>query len=369
MISICKPTPVKNEKNFVMECLDNNWIGPNGKFCKGLEKQFKDYCNVKYASVVNSGTAALHLGLLSLGIGKGDEVICPDFTMIACTNSIIYTGAIPVFVDADLNTWNMDVNKIEEKITNKTKAIMVVDIYGNPNDADKINEIAKKHNLKVINDACESFGADYKGKKVGSLYDVTCFSLYSNKTVQCGNGGVIVTDDEKIDKKCKLLRDHAFEKPRFIHNEIGYNYKLTDIQAAIAVAQMNQADKLVKARINNAKLYNEQLKDIKGITLPPDCLYGTNVHWMYGILVDKEVYGMDKDSLMEVLKRTGIETRSFFYPSNKQPVYQKMKNIECKGKYPISDILYEKGLYLPSSSNLTQIEINKVCEAIKSFSK
>ena len=367
MIPVCKPTFIKNEKNFVYECLEDCWISSKGKFIEAFEEQFSKFCECKYGVTCSNGTTALHLALLSLGIVEGDEVIVPNFSMIAVPNSVIYSKATPVFVDAEIDTWNINPEQIEKKITDKTKAIIVVHTYGLPVNMDRINRIAKKHNLKVIKDCAEAHGAIFKGKKVGSLGDVATFSFYGNKIITTGEGGMVVTNNEEIANKCKLLRNHAFEENRFIHNEIGFNYRMTNIQAAIGVAQTAQANKLIEMRIENAKMYDKLLKGIKGITLPPRCSNSKNVYWMYGILVDKEKYGMDKDTLMEALKKTGIDTRSFFYPCNKQPAYLKLKNIDCEGEYKVSNTLYEKGFYLPSASCLTDKEIKRICETIRGF--
>jgi perosamine synthetase len=369
MIPVCEPTLTGREKEYVNECLDTNWISSGGKFIEEFEKKFSEYCGVKFGSGCSNGTTAIHLALAALGIGKGDEVIVPDFNIIAVSNAVLYTGAVPVFVDSELKTWNMDVDKIEENITDKTKAIIAMHTYGCPSDMDKINEIAKKHNLKVIEDAAESHGADYKGRKTGSLGDVGCFSFYANKIITTGEGGMVLTNDPEVDAKVKLLRNHAFTEPRFVHNDVGFNYRITNIQSAIGVAQMEKIDDFRDKRIANAKMYNEELKGVEGVTTPPECPYGTNVYWMYGIMIDPDKFGFGKDEVMKLLKEKGIETRSFFFPMHSQPVYKEDSDIDCDGVYPVSEQLYEQGLYLPSSSHLTPEQIKEVCDALKSLKK
>ena len=367
MIPVCEPTLLGNEKKYVDKCIDTNWISSSGSFIEEFEEKFSKACDAKHGVSCSNGTTALHLTLAALGIGKGDEVIVPDFTIIAVANSVIYTGATPVFVDSEMKTWNMDPDRIEEKITGKTKAIIAMHTYGCPADMDRINGIARKHNIKVIEDAAEAHGATYKGRQAGSLGDIGCFSFYANKIITTGEGGMVVTNDNEVADKARLLRNHAFTKPRFVHHEIGFNYRLTNIQAAIGVAQMENFDKLREMRQANARIYDEELKGIDGITLPPKCPYGTSVYWMYGILIDKDKFGIGKDEAMKLLLEQGIETRSFFYPMHLQPAYKEMQEIDCSGNYPASEQLYEQGFYLPSSSHLTPEQIKMICSTLKSL--
>jgi len=269
-----------------------------GEKLERFEKEFAAFCSSSYGIGTNNGTTALHLALVASGIGKGDEVIIPTFTMIATANAIIYSGAKPVLVDSEMETWNMDVSKIEEKITSKTKAIMVVHIYGHPADMDAVTELARKHKLWVIEDAAEAHGAEYKSRKTGNLSDIGCFSFYGNKIITTGEGGMVVTNNEKIADKARLLRSHAFGQPRFIHHKLGYNYRMTNVQAAIGLAQMEKADYLVGRRRENAKMYNVLLCGVDGITTPPEKPGYKNVYWMYGVLVDKDKFGMSKEELM-----------------------------------------------------------------------
>ena len=370
MIPVCEPTLTGNEKKYVVDCLDTNWISSMGEYIPKVEEKFSRFCDTKHGVGCCNGTVAMHLALESLGIGKGDEVIIPTFTMIATANAVIYSRARPVLVDSEPKTWNIDANKIEEKITKKTKAIMPVHTYGHPVDMDPIKELAEKHNLYIIEDAAEAHGAEYKGKKVGSLGDMGCFSFYSNKIITTGEGGMVVTNNEKLAEKARLLRNHAFSKPRFLHKELGFNYRMTNIQAAIGVAQMEYADKLVQARIDNAQLYNKLLKDVEGITLPPKASWAKNVYWMYGLLIEDE-FGMGMSEVMKELEKKGVETRAFFIPMHKQPVYMKKDDRfpDVKGDYPVSEELSRKGLYLPSSSSLTKEQIKEVADAIISLKK
>lgn len=370
MIPVCEPTLTGNELKYVTDCIKTNWISSSGKYIEQFEKIFSEFCNVDYGIACSNGTVALHLAIESLGIGKGDEVIIPAFTMIATANAVIYSGARPVLVDSEKGTWNINPKLIEEKITKNTKAIMVVHTYGHPCNMDPIIRIAKKHSLKVIEDAAEAHGAEYKGRRVGSLSDVAAFSFYGNKIITTGEGGMVVTNDKKIAERAKVLRNHAFIEPRFLHKEVGFNYRMTNIQAAIGVAQMEYANKLVNARITHAKLYNRLLKGVNGITLPPEKEWAKNVYWMYGLLIEEE-FGLTKDKVMKNLYEKGIDTRSFFYPMHKQPVFKRddERFPDTTGSYPVSEDIYNKGFYLPSGSSLTEEQIKTVANALISIKK
>lgn len=365
MIPVCEPFIGRKELQYVTDCIKTKWISSKGKYVGEFEEKFSRYCGVKYGISTTNGTAALHLALASLGIGKGDEVIVPTFTMIASVNPIVYTGARPAFVDADPKTWCMDTSKIEEKITKNTKAILPVHIYGHPCDMDAIMKIAKEHGLLVIEDAAEAHGAEYKGKKVGSFGDAACYSFYANKILTCGEGGMVITNNEALAEKARALKDLAFgEKIRFLHQYLGFNYRMTNIHAAIGLAQLENIDKLVEIRRKNAKLYNSLLKDVKGITLPPEEKWAKNVYWMYSILVEDD-FGISRDMLMEKLKGEGIDTRTFFIPIHRQPVYP-----EYNGeKYPVADELSRKGINLPSGPTLKKEDIEYVVESIANCAK
>ncbi|MBN1645251.1 DegT/DnrJ/EryC1/StrS family aminotransferase [Candidatus Woesearchaeota archaeon] len=374
-IPVCTITLRGNERKYVENCLYTGWISSKGKYVELFEKKFADFCNVKFAVSCVNGTAALHLALESLGITQGDEVIIPDFTFVATANAVRYSRAKPILVDSELDTWNIDVDRIEEKITPKTKAIIPVHIYGHPVNMDQIKKIAKKYSLYVIEDAAQAHGAEYKGKKAGSLGDVGCFSFFANKIITTGEGGMLVTDNEKVANRAKSLRNHAsdtklFNVNRYFHEALGYNYRMSNIHAAVGLAQMEYAQDLVDARIENAKKYHSLLKDIPGLTLPLCKSWAKNVYWMYSILVKPE-FGITKNELMAALYNQEIGTRSFFYPISRQPAYSKDKYILGNfntQELKISNLLYEQGLTLPSSSSLTIEEIKRVAETIRSLS-
>ena len=361
MIPVCEPTLKGNELKYVTEAVKSGWISSAGKFIKEFEDKLSQYCQTRHGISCSNGTTAIHLAIEALGIGKGDEVIIPTFTMIASCNAVIYTGAKPVLVDSELKTWNIDVDKIEEKITPRTKAIMVVHTYGHPVDMDKVKAIVEKHNLFIIEDAAEAHGAEYKGKKAGSLGDIAAFSFYANKIITTGEGGMVVTNNEKWAERARKLRNHFFGQPRFLHQEVGYNYRLTNMQAALGLAQLEKICELVEARRQNAYTYNQLLKSIPGITIPPEADWAKNVYWMYGILVQDE-FGITMPQLREELLKKGIGMHKQAAYKNDDPRFP-----NPEGSYPNSDELEKRGLYLPSSSHLTKEQIFQVVEAIKAL--
>ncbi len=368
MIPVNKPLFISDEKKYLAECIDSGWISSEGPFVKEFEEKFSKYVGKKYGVAVSSGTAALEVAVGAIGLKPGEEVIMPTFTIISCALAVVNYGGVPVFVDSEPDTWNMDPNKIEEKITKKTKAIMPVHIYGHSCDMDKILRIAKKYKLKIIEDAAEAHGAEYKGEKCGSFGDISCFSFYANKIISCGEGGMVLTDNKNYFEKAKDLRNLAFgKKKRFIHKELARNYRMTNLQAAVGVAQLKNIEKLIKIKRNNAKTYTELLKNIKGLQLPVEKDYAKNVYWMYGIVLDKST-GFTAETFAEKLAKKGIQTRPFFYPLHLQPCLQKFIK-KTKEKYPVAEKLAKQGLYLPSGLGLKKEEIEIICSIIKELLK
>jgi len=367
MIPVCYPFIGEKELEYVTDCIKTNWISSKGKYVEEFEEKFAKYCDCNYGITTTNGTTALHLALASINVAKGDEVIIPSFTMIATAFAVIYCGAKPVLVDAKADTLNINAKKIEEKITERTKAIMPVHIYGHSCDMDPIMKLAKKYNLYVVEDAAEVHGAEYKGKKAGGVGDIGCFSFYANKIITCGEGGMIVTNNEKIAEKARSLKNLSFPKGKRIykHYSVGYNYRMTNIQAAIGLAQLEKIVELIERRRKNAYLYNMLLKDVEGITLPIEKKWAKNVYWMYSILIEDK-FGMSRDKLMSKLKEEGIETRSSFIPMHQQPVFHKM-GLFKREKYPIAEELSKKGMYLPSSSGLKEKEIRYIFDTIKNI--
>lgn len=359
MIPVCEPYLAGKEKEYINDCLKTNWISSNGKYIEEFESKFAEYCNCKYGVSCTNGTTALHLALASIGIKPGDEVIIPDFTIASCAFAVSYCGAIPVFVDCDTKTLNIDVNRIEEKITSKTKAIMPVHIYGKPCEIMKIASIALDHNLHIIEDCAEAHGAEYIGKKVGSLSDVGCFSFYSNKLITTGEGGMLTTNSKEIADKARSMRNLSHSSTRFLHDDIGFNYRMTNYQAAMGLAQLENIDKYIDMRLEHARLYTSLLKGIKQITLNNETRdYVKSINWMFGILVE------DRDNLSKYLMECGIQTRNFFIPMHRQPMYHKE---EYDKLYWISDYVSNRGLYLPSGTGLKHADIAYICKMIKKY--
>lgn len=364
-IPVNEPLLSKEAKKNIGQALKTGWLSSSGSFVKQLEQEFAEYLGVKHGIAVCNGTAALHIALLTLDLGKGDEVIVPAFTMASSWLAVIYTGAKPVFVDCEMETYNIDIGQIEKKITKKTKAIMPVHIYGHACEMDAINNLAKKYNLYVIEDAAEAHGGEYKGQKCGALGHIGCFSFYANKIITTGEGGMIATDNENMANRARKFRDlcHSDTK-RFIHDNIGYNYRMTNLQAAIGCGELKNIEKYLKIKQWMATLYNEKLKDLPGVKLPSNKNYVKNVYWMYGILIDKNKFAIGKDRLRTKLKEKSVDTRDFFYPPHDQPV---LKKIIGKTKFPNAQYLAENGLYLPSGLAITEKQIDSVCKKIKSL--
>ncbi len=364
-IHVCTPTLIGNEREYVLKCIDSNWISSRGHFVDEFETRFSRYCGVRYGITTNSGTTALHLALTTLGLDKGDEVIIPSFTMISTANAAKYLGAELVLVDVEPDTWNIDSAKIEEKITDRTKAIIPIHTYGHPADMDRIREISRKHKIAIVEDAAEAHGAEYKGKRVGSLGKLASFSFYANKIITTGEGGMVVTDDPQMAERALTLRNYGFTQERhFWHKVMGFSYRMTNLQAAIGLAQLETIDKLLQARIDNARLYDSLLRDVPGITIPPSSDDVKSVYWMYGILVEDD-FGISKEALRQKLADQGIETRSFFIPIHLQPIYSYLFSDE----YPVSENLGRKGFYLPSASNLKPEQIEYIVETIRKARK
>jgi perosamine synthetase len=363
LIPIYSPYLVGNEKKYVNKCLSTGWISSKGPFVSKFEEAFAEYCNCPYAVACNSGTSALFLALVASGIKKGDEVIVPTFTMISTAFAVTYTGATPIFVDADPETGNIDINRIEEKISIRTKAIIPVHIYGTPCQMDEITSIALKHNLIIIEDGAEALGSSYKSHKVGSISQITAFSLYSNKVVTSGDGGMITTKSQTLYKKLKHLNSYAFSNVRhFWHDEIGYSLRLSNLEAAIGLAQVEHIESTLKHKQHIERMYRKFLSPIADLFKPFQVSSQTkNNYWMiaYRLHYKKLTIQALRDKLMAA----GIETRSFFIPLHLQPIYRSPSYV---GKFPNSEILARSGILLPSYPTLLDSEIEYICKTIRS---
>jgi len=353
-----------NEKKYLNKCIDTGWISSEGPFVNQFEDQFASRVQRNFAVAVSSGTAALDVAVEALRIGPGDEVIIPAFTIISCIGQVIRSGATPVLVDCDPLTWNMDINKVEEKITENTKAIMVVHIFGLPVDIEPLLEIAKNNNIKIIEDAAEMLGQTYNEKPCGSFGDISTFSFYPNKLITTGEGGMLVTNDEQLADDCRSLRNLCFQpKKRFVHERLGWNYRMTNLQAALGLAQLERLDEFVQRKRSMGKNYTQGLRMLNEVQLPLEKTdYAENIYWVFGLVLDDSI-GFGAEEAMKMLGEKGIGCRPFFCPMNQQPVLREM-GFFLNESYPVAERLYKQGFYVPSGMALTSEHINHVTKKL-----
>ncbi|HEY8945863.1 MAG TPA: DegT/DnrJ/EryC1/StrS family aminotransferase [Polyangiaceae bacterium] len=367
-IPVCEPLLGGRELEYVTKAVSGGWISSSGGYVREFEEAFAKYLGVPHAITTTSGTTALHLALVAAGIGPGDEVIIPAFTMVASAFAVCYTGAKPVFVDAERTTWNIDPELISAKITPRTRAIMPVHVYGHACEMDAIRNIAARHDLLVIEDAAEAIGSRYRGALCGAIGDIGCFSLFANKLITSGEGGLVVTRDERLAERLRYYKNLCFPldgSRRYVHEDIGFNYRMPNVLAAIGLAQLERADYYLERRRENARRYNALLQGQRGIVTPPEQPWASSSYWMYSVLVNEE-FGRARDDVMKGLKEVGIETRSFFVSMHRQPALAKY-GCDVSGEYPVTDELARSGLYLPSSSGLTDEQIERVSRALLSL--
>lgn len=363
MIPVFEPEIGDAEIQSVVEALKKGEIsGTFGETLPRFEQNFADYCGVKHGIAVSSGTTALQLAVAAAGIGEGDEVLVSACTNIATALAVYHNGAVTVPVDSESKTWNMDLDIVESLITDKTKAILPVHIYGHPVDMDRVCEIAEKHKLIVIEDCAESHGATCRGKTTGGFGLMGCFSFYANKIITTGEGGMVITNDDDVAQRLRDLRNLAFGTPRFYHQKAGYNYRMTGYQAGMGLAQLAKIESIIESKRNIARTYNEILKDIPGLRLPQEASWAKNVYWMYGLIIDPD-FGMSRDELMTFLRQNDIGSRTFFCPMNQQPFIREQdgyRDVQC----PVADKLWENGLYIPSGTTLKESDIQTVADTI-----
>ena len=363
-IPVNEPLLNGNEENYLIECIRTGWISSEGPFVRKFEEQFAARLGRNYGIAVCNGTAALDTAVAAIGIAPGDEVILPTFTIISCIGQIIRNGAKPVLVDSDPLTWNMDVTKIEQNITPRTKAILVVHIYGLPVDMEPIWVLAEKYGLIIIEDAAEAIGQTYNGKACGSLGHISTFSFYPNKHITTGEGGMIVTDDPVLAEKCRSFRNLCFRpEQRFVHEEMGWNFRLTNLQAAVGLAQLERLDEFVQIKRSIGTRYTELFADTQGLQLPlSKTPFAENIYWVYGIVLSDSV-NLDAKAAMSRLTKLGIGTRPFFWPMHEQPVFLK-KGLFGKDRHPVAERIARRGFYLPSGLALTGEQIERTVDAV-----
>lgn len=367
IIHVAEPEIGEEEISNVNNAMNSGWISSKGSYILEFERKFSNYCGVKFGVSNSNGTASLHLALRALGIGPGDEVIAPNLTFIAVPNAVKYCGATPVFVDSTLDYWNIDPQKIEEKISSRTKAIVVVHSYGYPCDMKPIMEIAERHNLFLIEDGAEAHGAKYNGKKVGSFGDISCFSFYGNKIITTGEGGMCLTNNEELYDKMMILRDHGMNKNvKYWHDVIGYNYRMTNIQAAIGVAQLSKIDRFIEIRKQQAGLYLKlfrEKEENKLIRFQKKEKWATPVNWIFSLIIDTARAGIDRDKIMGGLYENNIESRPLFYPLSHLPPYKTNES------FPISEYLSGGGISLPSGVSLKTKDIEIIAQTLNQMVK
>jgi perosamine synthetase len=366
-IPVNEPLLDGNEKAYLSRCIDAGWISSEGPFVREFEEKFAEKVGRRYGIAVTNGTAAIDAAIEALGIGPGDEVILPTFTIISCILQIVRVGARPILVDADPITWNMDVTQIESRITSRTKAIMVVHTYGLPVDMDSVLDLARQHNLLVIEDAAEAHGQSYRGKPCGSFGDISVFSFYPNKHVTTGEGGMILTDDDKLANTCRSLRNLCFQShARFVHERLGWNLRMTNLQAAVGLAQLERLNEFVARKRRMGQLYNERLVDIPGVQLPlPTTAQAENIYWVYGIVLNDSC-GIDARTAMNALAESGIGTRPFFWPIHEQPVLKRM-GMFAEETHAVASRIARQGFYIPSGLALTDEQILRVADAVRTL--
>lgn len=362
-IPVNEPVITDAAKRCVTDAMETGWVSSAGQYIERFEQSLAAYLGRKHAVTTTNGTAALHLALAALGVKKGDEVIIPDFTMVACIDAVLYCGATPVLCDVHPETFTINPKDIERKISSKTKAIMPVHIYGHPADMDPILALAKKRGIAVLEDAAEAHGAKYKGKLCGSLGHLAAFSFYGNKIITTGEGGMVVTDDDALATRLRILKDLAHSPTkRFWHEEMGFNYRMTNLQAALGLGQMESIDRFLERKRSMAARYREGLRGIAALQLPvtkPEC---ENVFWMYAVLVKKGC-ALSKDTVREALVKQGIDTRDFFYPLHQMPIATGY--IGADESFPVSEDIAARGFYLPSGLAITDAQIDAVIAALQ----
>jgi len=364
-LPVTTPSLSGNELKYVIDCIETVWISSQGDYIDKFQDAFAAYHGGGEALSTSSGTTALHLALVALGIGVGDEVIVPNISFGASANVVIHAGAKPVFVDIDPETWTLDVHALEGVLTSRTKAIMPVHLYGHPCDMDPIVAFAREHGLKVIEDCAEALGAEYKGRKVGLLGDVGCYSFFANKVITTGEGGMVLTEDAELMERMLLYRDHGMSKQRrYWHVVPGYNYRMTNLQAALGLAQMERIEQFLAQRESVVAMYDERLGDLKGIRTPSTATWARNIYWLYSIQVDHEIIGITRDELAGRLQEHGVDTRPVFPPLHDQPAYG-----GSDLDFPVSREFSERGLSLPTGNTLTIDDTERVCNILRDIVK
>lgn len=363
-LPVAAPDLGGNEERYVVDAIRSSWISSTGPYVDRFEREFAELAGMRAAIAVSNGTVAIHLALLALDAGPGDEVIVPSLTYIATANAVRYVGAEPIFVDVDPATWCLDPAAVDEAVGPATKAIIAVDLYGHPPDMDPINDIAKRSGLAVIEDAAEAHGARYKGRPAGSLGTIGTFSFYGNKIITSGEGGAVTVDDPELERRLRLFRGQGMDpERRYYFPVIGYNYRLTNVACALLCAQLERWNELLGARAELFAAYERGLASVRGIALQPRAAWAEPARWLFSITVDESEFGVNRDELARRLDTDGIETRPFFHPLHRLPPYERRPG--SQRELPVTDRLSASGLNLPTSSRMTDADVGRVVNAIR----
>ena len=364
MIPVAEPLITTEDMEYAGQALASGWISSAGEFLDRFERRWAEICGMPYGIAVSNGTVALDVAVGLIDLKPGDEVIMPTFTIISAALAVIRAGGVPVLVDSHPTSWQMDAAQIEQKINSKTKAILVVHIYGHPADMDHIMELAARYDLKVIEDAAEVHGAEYKGRKCGGIGDISTFSFYANKLVTTGEGGMVLVRDEALAERARSLRNLCFQRGRrFYHEELGYNFRLTNIQAALGCSQLERLDDIVRRKRAIAHGYSVRLKDVAQVRLPSEEAWAKSVYWVYGLTLDETV-PLDADTVLRRLADRQIEARPFFLGMHEQPVFIKMGLFKGE-RYAVAERLARRGFYIPSGLTLSEKQMDRVVGELK----
>lgn len=363
MIPVHRPLFAGNEETYLRECVASGWVSSEGSFVGKFETALADYCQRNHAAAVANGTAALALAMEALDLGPGDEVIMPALTIISCASAILRTGATPVLVDVDPRTFNMRPEEIRKKIGPRTRAILVVHLYGLPCEVDEILALSRLHGLKIIEDAAEMLGQTYRGKPCGSFGDISVLSFYANKIVTTGEGGMVLTNDPGLHARVRSLRNLAFGERRFVHEELGWNYRMSNLQAALGLAQFERITELLSKKTELAALYREELSELRELVLPLERTeYAQNIHWVFPVLLKSGA----AEELARRLLEHGVASRPFFFPMHMQPALLKLGLFKGES-YPVSEAVSSSGLYLPLGAGVTRDEVHQVCRTLRTL--
>jgi perosamine synthetase len=363
LIPVSEPLLTEADYASVMGALKSGWISGAGPHVEAFESHWAAYCGRKHGIALANGTVALQVAVALLDLQPGDEVIMPTFTIISCALPVVLAGATPVLVDADPQTWTLNVDQVEARISPRTRALMPVHVYGHPADMDPLLDLAKRYNLAIIEDAAEAHGAEYRGRRAGSFGTSSCFSFYANKLVTTGEGGMLLVDDDELAARARRLRNLGFQPGRrFLHAELGFNFRLTNLQAALGVTQIERMDEIVERKRRLGQAYTARLSELAGLELQVQQPWAKSVYWMYGVVV-REDTGLDAAEFGRRLADRGVETRPFFLGMHEQPALHD-RGLFAGESYPVAERIARQGLYLPSGLGLAEAEIDRVCQAV-----